>query len=71
MRILAIGDPHGTIGKIKKIPVKDVDLILITGDIGSADLARVQSFENRKRIKEGLPKKEFSKKEERGIYGSL
>jgi Icc-related predicted phosphoesterase len=36
MKILAIGDPHG---KIPKIP-RDIDLILINGDLGKSDLAR-------------------------------
>jgi len=40
MKILAIGDPHGDIKRIKEIPIKGIDLILITGDIGKADLAR-------------------------------
>ena len=46
MRILAIGDPHGDLSKIKKIPLKGVDLILLTGDLGKADLARKRYFEN-------------------------
>ena len=37
MKVLVIGDPHGVLPK--KIPRK-VDLILITGDLGKADLAR-------------------------------
>ena len=36
MKILAIGDPHGNLEKIKRIPVKNIDLILLTGDIGKA-----------------------------------
>jgi Icc-related predicted phosphoesterase len=54
MKICAIGDPHGDLEKIKKIPLKDVDLILLTGDLGKADLARKMSFDNIKRVKEGL-----------------
>ena len=68
MKILAIGDPHGDLKKIKKIPIKDIDLILVTGDIGKADLARKQSFENSKRIKKGSQKKEWSKKEDKKAY---
>ncbi len=56
MKILAIGDPHGDLGKIKKIPVKNVDLILLTGDLGKADLARQRFFENSERKQKGLPK---------------
>ena len=39
MKILAIGDVHGS-EKIKKISLRKADLILLPGDIGSADLAR-------------------------------
>src|SRR3989344_7248049 len=57
MKILAIGDPHGNIPRI--LP-KDVDLILLTGDIGKADLARKMAFENIERKKQGLPEVEYS-----------
>ena len=52
MKILAIGDPHGDIGKVRKIPFREVDLILLTGDLGKADLVRKRAFENidRKKI---------------------
>ncbi|MGV8152323.1 MAG: metallophosphoesterase family protein [Candidatus Nanoarchaeia archaeon] len=43
MKILAIGDTHGS-EKIKKIPIKDIDLILLTGDLGKADLMRKYAF---------------------------
>src|SRR3989344_4394467 len=56
MRILAIGDPHGSLNKIKQIPIKDVNLILLTGDVGKADLARQRFFENVKREEQGLKK---------------
>lgn len=58
MRILAIGDPHGDLEKIKEIPLKGIDLILLTGDLGKADLARKRFFGNVERKKNGLPKKE-------------
>lgn len=60
MRVLAIGDPHGDLEKIKKIPVKNIDLILLTGDLGRADLMRKMAFENVERRKKGLEEKEFS-----------
>lgn len=60
MKILAIGDPHGDLGKLKKIPCKGVDLILLTGDLGKANLRRKLAFERIKREKEGLPIKEPS-----------
>ncbi len=74
MKVLAIGDPHGALEKIKKISIKGVDLILLTGDIGKADLARKRFFENIERKKQGLPElKEdvkFSKKVSKEIYDS-
>jgi len=45
MRILGIGDPHGS-SKIKKINFKDVDVIFITGDIGKSDLMRKYAFKH-------------------------
>ncbi|MBU2590258.1 MAG: metallophosphoesterase [Nanoarchaeota archaeon] len=63
MKILAIGDPHGCLEKIKKIPNKKVDLILLTGDLGKCDLIRSMDFENIDRLKQGLPEKEFSNKQ--------
>ena len=50
MRILAIGDPHGKVGKIPK----NVDAILLTGDLGRANLAREIAF---RKIREELLKK--------------
>jgi len=74
MKILAIGDPHGDLKKIKKIPLKGVDLILITGDLGKADLARKRCFENIMRKKEGLLELEkdarYAKKSWNEIYYS-
>ncbi len=60
VKILAIGDPHGAIDKIKKIPIKNIDLILCSGDLGNANLARKLFFENMDRQKQGLKKKEAS-----------
>lgn len=74
MRILAIGDPHGDLKKIKKIPIKDINLILITGDSCKADLLRARIFENVRRKKKGLEKLdydgEFIKKAYMEIYNS-
>ena len=52
MRILVVGDPHGKL--IGKIP-KDIDLIIITGDLGKSDLARKLAFRNIERRKKSLP----------------
>ncbi len=60
MKVLAIGDPHGKLDKIKKLPLKNIDLILLTGDLGKADLARKIAFENIERRKRGLSEKEYS-----------
>ncbi len=60
MKICAIGDLHGNLDKIKKIPLEGVDTILLTGDLGKADLARARFFENLKRKEKGLPEKEVS-----------
>jgi Icc-related predicted phosphoesterase len=70
MKILAIGDPHGS-EKVKKIPLKGVDLVLINGDLGKADLARKRFFENAKRKKEGLPELEFDGKFKKSIYSEI
>ena len=44
MKILVIGDPHGDLKKIKKIPINDVGSILVVGDLGKATLARKRAF---------------------------
>ncbi len=59
MKLVAIGDPHGDLRKLKKIPLKGSDLILVTGDIGKADLVRAMTFENIEREKQGLPLLEY------------
>ncbi|MFA4953500.1 MAG: metallophosphoesterase [Candidatus Pacearchaeota archaeon] len=71
MKILAIGDPHGDLEKIKKIPIRNVDLILLTGDLGKADLARKKFFENVERKQKSLPKKEYTKKEIKEVYDEV
>ena len=74
MKILAIGDPHGNLNKIKKIPFTKIDLILITGDLGKADLARERYFKNIERKKGGLAEIEkdakFIKKAHNEIFSS-
>ncbi|MBX4196324.1 metallophosphoesterase [Candidatus Pacearchaeota archaeon] len=68
MRIAAIGDPHGSLDKIRKIPLKNIDLILLTGDLGRANLMRKMAFENVERKKQGLPEKEFPPKERKKAF---
>jgi len=74
VKILAIGDPHGSMDKLRKIPTKGVDLILLTGDLGKADLIREHTFKNIERKKQGLKEERASKSEYRKmfmeIYGS-
>src|SRR3989344_5426344 len=68
MKILAIGDPHGDLEAVKKIPIKNVDLILLTGDLGSASLMRKMAFENVERKKHGLLEKEYSPKQRKKAF---
>jgi Icc-related predicted phosphoesterase len=68
MKILVIGDPHGNLKNIKKISMKDIDLILITGDLGKADLARKRYFENIERRKRGLDELEETIKDIKKIH---
>ncbi len=74
MKILAIGDPHGDLNKLRRIPKEDIDLILITGDLGDAKIIRKMFFENVERRKKGLPEKKFPKslkiKGQKEIYTS-
>jgi Icc-related predicted phosphoesterase len=71
MKILAIGDPHGNLEKIRKIPMKWIDLILMTGDIGKADLARQRHFENLQRKKEGLPEIKENAEYKKAVYNQV
>jgi Icc-related predicted phosphoesterase len=60
MKILALGDPHGSLKNIKKIPLKNVEIILITGDIGKSDLRRKLEFNKLKRKENGLKEIKYS-----------
>lgn len=68
MKILAIGDPHGSLDKIRRIPLRGIDLILLTGDLGSADLIRKMAFKNVERRKQGLPEIEYSPTKEKRAF---
>ena len=68
MKILAIGDPHGSLDKIRRIPLRGIDLILLTGDLGSADLMRKMAFKNVERRKQGLPEIEYSTTQEKRAF---
>lgn len=71
MRILAIGDPHGAMNLLKKIQLKNIDLILLTGDLGKANLARNMFFENQKRKQNGLPQLKQTKEQKKAIYNEV
>lgn len=45
MKVLLVGDPHGS-EEVYNIPTKDIDLILIPGDLGKGDLMRKYAFAN-------------------------
>ena len=68
LKILAIGDTHGDLRKVKQIPIKGVDLILLTGDLGSSDLMRKMHFVNIERQKQGLAKIEYSPKQKKVAF---
>ena len=67
MKILVVGDPHGS-KKAKAVPLKEADLILLTGDLGKADLMRKMAFENINRTKQGLPEKEYTPKQKQAAF---
>lgn len=68
MRILVVGDPHGRVDLLRKIPKKNPDLILLTGDLGKADFARNFYFNNVEREKKGQEKLEYGSKEIKSAY---
>ncbi|HKL23481.1 MAG TPA: metallophosphoesterase [Candidatus Nanoarchaeia archaeon] len=68
VKIVAMGDPHGNINKIKKIPLRNSDFILITGDFGKADFARKRFFENVVRKDKGLEELEYTAKDNKKAY---
>ena len=68
MKILIIGDPHGNLSRLRRIPKKEIDLILVTGDIGKADLARKGFYENSERLKKGLEELEYDSKYRKAVH---
>lgn len=71
MKILVVGDPHGKLGKIKKLNLQNVDLKLITGDLGKADLARKRFFENLERRKKDLPELPDDAQYQKKVYDEI
>ena len=70
MKILVVGDPHGKLGKIKKLDLKEIEMILITGDLGESDSARKFYFGNLERKRKGLPELEETQKLIKEIWNS-
>ena len=68
MRIVTIGDPHGDLKRVRKIPLRDIDLILLTGDLGSANLMRKMAFRDIERRNKGLPEIEYTSKQEKRAF---
>lgn len=67
MKILVVGDPHGVL-KVRKTHLKKADLILLTGDIGKADLMRKMAFQNIERVKKGLSEIEYSSSQKKRAF---
>ncbi|MBU2562680.1 MAG: metallophosphoesterase [Nanoarchaeota archaeon] len=65
MKVLGVGDPHGVL--LKRTP-KNIDLILVTGDVGKADLARQRVFENLERKRKKLSELEEDKKFIKNVF---
>ena len=70
MKVLIVGDPHGS-KKIYKLPFRKADITLITGDIGKADLARKYFFKYGSRWRAKLAKQEIEKANLQPIKSSL
>jgi Icc-related predicted phosphoesterase len=62
MKLAVIGDPHGDLEKIQRIPLDGVDLVLLTGDLGRADILRKIAFkyigDSHRRFMQGSPESE-------------
>lgn len=71
MKILAIGDPHGNLGKVRKISKEDVDLILLVGDLGKVDFARKFYFKNVEREKKGLEELKYDGESMKKVYEEI
>jgi len=45
--------------------LKEIDSVLITGDLGKTDFARKRFFENQERKRKGLPELDYTSKDEK------
>jgi Icc-related predicted phosphoesterase len=68
MKICAIGDPHGNLHKIKQINLSDINLILLTGDLGSSSLMRKMAFDNIERKKQGLSEIKYTSNQKKKAF---
>jgi Icc-related predicted phosphoesterase len=66
MSILAIGDPHGHLNKVKKMP--RADAIILTGDFGDASLSRTMMFTKIRRKQKGLPMIKYTAKQRKRAF---
>jgi len=69
--VLGIGDIHGDLKKLKKIPTSPANFILLVGDLGKADLARKRFFENIERKKNNLGEIEDDAKNQKEIHKEI
>lgn len=67
VRICVIGDPHGDLDKLGRVP-RNVDFYLLTGDLGKSDLMRKIAFERAEAKSKGLPEKLISPREEKRAH---
>jgi Icc-related predicted phosphoesterase len=66
MNILAIGDPHGHLEKVKGMP--HADAIILTGDFGDASLARTMAFTSIHRRHKGLLPLKYTAKQRKRAF---
>jgi Icc-related predicted phosphoesterase len=70
VKVCAVGDLHGNVKKVSGAP-KNVDMYLLTGDLGKADLARKFCFDNIKRRKSGLSEKEMDSSMSKKLHDEI
>ena len=73
MKLFILGDPHGKLPKNLENIFKNYnyDLIICTGDLGKADLARKKAFKDIKRKEKGLETLEDTPEEIKNIYNEV
>ncbi|MFH1823237.1 MAG: metallophosphoesterase [archaeon] len=71
MKILTIGDLHGDFKNVKKVLSKDIDLILLIGDIGKANLGRKYAFQDMNRRRKGMPELTRTSKQKKAVFDEI